>query len=511
MLLDMAILSDHLTEITKSRISEDYRRQFQGVRIFRTDKKVDWDHYVYLVTETEQKAYDWERDYAWKRIIFINPEDFQEENWQDEEYLCLKTERTLEEIAEEIQGIFEWYSRWEQNLLKAEIGKKSIQEIMDIAAEAFQNPIAVFDNATHLLAWAGKMPEKRDALWDMVLTENVAYASEMMRLYREKNIILDVEKGKRAAIYILNDPVWPDTMQANIYDPQTGQRLGNLGGTGIVSPITKGELSKMDYLAGCLSSVLADYNRSLNNERQQLLLNALEGRAVSRELFEQQLFGGMTVKLYKLRILVLLPIRQQEILKVEANAILAKIQHICGEQKCLLAYMKGKIVLLTSEEEYQQQLGKWQQKFRGQCPDLAMGISNMFSNIRDASKAFRQAEIAAQYGISDEKQPVHEFWEDIYRYMGDLLEKELTLRMVCDGDIYKIYQYDKNHETLYLQTLKSYLVYGHNLSKAAGALYIHRNTMMYRMERLKELFGEDVLKEERTAELLFAIQLIEKR
>ncbi len=37
----------------------------------------------------------------------------------------------------------------------------------------------------------------------MVLTENVAYASEMMRLYREKNIMLDVEKGKRAAIYIL--------------------------------------------------------------------------------------------------------------------------------------------------------------------------------------------------------------------------------------------------------------------------------------------------------------------
>ena len=156
MLLDMPILSDHLSDIEKSHITEDYRRSLRGVRIFRSRRKSDWDSYVYLVSESERRNYNWGNDNAKKRLIFINPEEFSEEQWQDEEYLCLETKRTIEDVSEEIQEIFEWYGEWERTLLEAKLAKKGLQEILNIASEAFPNPVAVFDNATRLLAWAGQ-------------------------------------------------------------------------------------------------------------------------------------------------------------------------------------------------------------------------------------------------------------------------------------------------------------------------------------------------------------------
>ena len=508
MLLDMPILSDHLADIAKSHIAEDYRRSLRGVRIFRSRRKSDWDSYVYLVSEEESKKYNWENDNTKKRLIFINPLEFSEEQWQDEEYLCLKTERTIEDISEEIQGIFEWYGEWERTLLEAKFAKKGLQEILNIASEAFPNPIAVFDNATRLLAWAGQMPEKRDALWDMVLTENVAYVSEMTRLYREKNIMLDVEKGKKAAFFILNDAVWPDTMQANIYDPDSGNRLGNLGGTGVAAPLTLGQLSKFDYLAGYMASILARYNRSLNNEKQQLLVNALEGKSVSKELFEQQLFGRAVTEHYELRILNLQPLQGENYTEVELQASLAKYQPIYTEWKCFAAVWKENIVMLIAESDNEEKIDEQIETLICQYPKFTIGISDQFDKIQEASYAFRQAEIAANYGAEEEEKQIHYFRDNVYRYVAGELQKELPLKAICEPDIYRIAQYDKEHETAYLKTLRSYLEYGHNVTRAAVALYIHRNTMIYRIERMKELFGEQIFQEEKTGAFLFSINLI---
>ena len=507
MLLDMPILSDHLADVAKSHMAENYRRSLRGVRVFRSRRKSDWDSYVYLVSEEESKNYNWENDNAKKRLIFINPEEFSEEQWQDEEYLCLKTERTIEDVSEEIQGIFEWYGEWERTLLEAKLAKKGLQEILDIASDVFPNPIAVFDNATRLLAWAGQMPEKRDALWDMVLTENVAYVSEMSRLYREKNILLDVEKGKKAAFFILNDAVWPDTMQANIYDPDTGNRLGNLGGTGVAAPLTLGQLSKFDYLAGYISSILARYNRSLNNEKQQLLINALEGKSVSKELFEQQFFGRIVTERYGLRILSLQPPQEENDIEVELSARLAKYQTVYAEWKCFAAVWKKNIVMLIAELENEKKLEEQIGTLICQYPKFTIGISDRFDKIQEASFALRQAEIAGKYGMEDGKQQYY-FRDHVYRYVAGELQKELPLKAICEPDIYRIAQYDKEHETAYLKTLRSYLEYGHNVTRAAVALYIHRNTMIYRIERMKELFGEDIFLEEKTGAFLFSINLM---
>ena len=52
--------------------------------------------------------------------------------------------------------------------------------------------------------------------------------------------------------------------------------------------------------------------------------------------------------------------------------------------------------------------------------------------------------------------------------------------------------YDKRHHSDLLVTLAQYFNSGCNVDQAAVALSIHRNTLKYRLKRVRELLGQDL-------------------
>lgn len=73
----------------------------------------------------------------------------------------------------------------------------------------------------------------------------------------------------------------------------------------------------------------------------------------------------------------------------------------------------------------------------------------------------------------------------------------LTLRAaaenctVFDRDVKKMAEYDKENEGELCLTLYTYLCCRHSLKDTCERLYTHRNTVLYRIRRIKELFGID--------------------
>ncbi|MCV7065581.1 helix-turn-helix domain-containing protein [Mycolicibacterium farcinogenes] len=51
---------------------------------------------------------------------------------------------------------------------------------------------------------------------------------------------------------------------------------------------------------------------------------------------------------------------------------------------------------------------------------------------------------------------------------------------------------DRTSGTEYLTTLQAFFEAGGDLSAAARALFIHRNTLKYRLTRIQEVFGIDI-------------------
>ena len=63
--------------------------------------------------------------------------------------------------------------------------------------------------------------------------------------------------------------------------------------------------------------------------------------------------------------------------------------------------------------------------------------------------------------------------------------------------------YDARHRTELLQTLDAYLTFVDNPVAAAQSMHIHRNTLLYRINKIREMTGLDLS----DGEMRLAIQL----
>ena len=61
---------------------------------------------------------------------------------------------------------------------------------------------------------------------------------------------------------------------------------------------------------------------------------------------------------------------------------------------------------------------------------------------------------------------------------------------MCVQTLFEMREYDARHATEFYETLRVYLECERSLVDAAARLYIHRNTLIRRIEKLEELFGE---------------------
>ena len=69
------------------------------------------------------------------------------------------------------------------------------------------------------------------------------------------------------------------------------------------------------------------------------------------------------------------------------------------------------------------------------------------------------------------------------------LNPEFDLNMFCDKAVFRLREYDAANESDYLHTLEVFLKQERRLMDAARALFIHRNTLIYRIERIQKLTG----------------------
>lgn len=67
--------------------------------------------------------------------------------------------------------------------------------------------------------------------------------------------------------------------------------------------------------------------------------------------------------------------------------------------------------------------------------------------------------------------------------------------------------YDKKNNQNLTDTLREYLKCGQNVSQASQNLYIHRNTMIKRVEKIEELLGCSIKNAEVTNQLYNAVKI----
>lgn len=71
----------------------------------------------------------------------------------------------------------------------------------------------------------------------------------------------------------------------------------------------------------------------------------------------------------------------------------------------------------------------------------------------------------------------------------------------------QIRHYDETRGTQYYETLRCYVMEERSVTRTAQALHIHKNTLLYRMGRLQELFPLDLSEKEERLRLILSFML----
>ncbi len=120
--------------------------------------------------------------------------------------------------------------------------------------------------------------------------------------------------------------------------------------------------------------------------------------------------------------------------------------------------------------------------------DLVSGLSDRFSDIRQVYPHYRQAELTARLAEETGFQEPAVFMDFMPLPMFSAALQQEDATVFLHPSLMELKQYDQEHGTEYYETMRVFSLTMHNRDATADQLSIHRNTLLYRLNRISELF-----------------------
>jgi carbohydrate diacid regulator len=121
---------------------------------------------------------------------------------------------------------------------------------------------------------------------------------------------------------------------------------------------------------------------------------------------------------------------------------------------------------------------------------LLVGISSIVENLKDLARAYKEARISLEVGkVFDIEKPIM-----CYENLGIgrlIYQLPTTLCEIFLGEVFKKGSLESlDRETL--MTVQSFFENNLNVSETSRKLFVHRNTLVYRLEKIRKLTGLDL-------------------
>ncbi len=138
---------------------------------------------------------------------------------------------------------------------------------------------------------------------------------------------------------------------------------------------------------------------------------------------------------------------------------------------------------------------------------VTIGIGSVSANIKDLAAAFRESQVAIEVGkVFDTKKSVISY-ENLG--IGRLIYQLPTT--LCDMFLQEVFKKGSleslDHETL--MTIQAFFENNLNVSETSRKLFVHRNTLVYRLEKIRKITGLDLREFEHA--ITFKVALMVKK
>lgn len=233
-------------------------------------------------------------------------------------------------------------------------------------------------------------------------------------------------------------------------------------------------------------------DKFLKNQEIRLLESIMEGKTRSNTKT-----SNFSLKMKEYNQLYLFSFTNKELVNYGFTHI---YDVLSGPNHDKLIWMyQQEIICLSSNEIERSMLAKIVENFSG----VICGVSEFSINHyeEDILKKYKQAQRCIQLGVTQNERIVLYERIGFEKYILSLKEDEHPKKS-AQTLLKPLFEYDRINSTDLALTLKVYLRNFFSLKKSAEELFIHRNTVSYRLEKIQEIYP-DVNFEEHDQYLLF--------
>ena len=455
MKLSMQILRDRLKQYDPEPDIRKNGRHLQSVRLFSENLRYT-PSTVYLMPM------------EWGRIVCSNENDI----------LVLHSD-DINEVSNEILDIFEYFQSTED--ISSELIEKGCteKELLDLLAGMTGFFLILADASFYMRETAGAdcIMESHTGLEQMV-GEHMIPLPVLKEINSEPKI-----RMHGVPPYLMTVPELGTACVANLF--ANGRHEGWLIACKDTPEYTEGERDLLD----CAARIMERWFRNNEHAEEQsnragILLDLLHERDEQESRIKDRLqtlrwMGNDRKQLYAVRL--------SDTLTVPADTAARKLEALFPDALSLL--YSGHILLLmnyalTEEKESRENLVQFLGEVR-----CSAGKSDVFLDIMEvkeqADTAMTAAAFAGKNGI------LAGFSDIALPYMADVL-KNHALPALCHPAFAILKTYDKEHDAALRKSLQVFLQENCSYTSTARELFIHRSTLLYRIERISELTGVDL-------------------
>lgn len=194
----------------------------------------------------------------------------------------------------------------------------------------------------------------------------------------------------------------------------------------------------------------------------------------------------------------------------KGNELLDDIQrrlHFSME-KTIFYEEEGKLIILAAGYR-----GDWlKDKFcqlSGKDSNLYIGAGTTVNRLQDIHRSYESAYTA--YRLTKTTIPRNFLSYDelgIYKILTDVKETSIYPDFVREV-LGPLMDYDENHKTEYMRILKAYFENDCSTVCTAEALYCHKNTLTYKLNKIKDILKYDILSNENRVRIMVAFYILQ--
>lgn len=460
--LSMWIIADQLKRFAPEAEIVSGKMEIQGVRLLLGTRQIR-DDMLYIAPQDEGNS------------VFCR---------HGADRLRLDT-ADIDAVLNVVLDTFEQFQQWSDALHAAVSRGGSIQELLDLSREVLPFPLVIADSFGNVVGYSDGYDDlaEEDQYWSCVVREH----RMSDRIFSDT---LQGENGAEAGDWD-NSPRIYQTEQNRIIGLNLSVGEEVVGKMVIVEAggvLTTGVCQLAEIFSDAIAGTLAAQG---DNAELRTMMNMLEDCLDSKPANIDLLWARICERTAK---------REDEELEL---MLLKNISRSDKPFSRNLAYRIGSsldgcfglvfhdyvaaILCCAREETLLSELWKMLPQEEYLC-----GISLPFSDASGMQRAGNQAALALLYGSQTPPSVSHCVDHAFLYFLNKLAgDKSFGTELLHPG-LTRLRRYDERHGTDFYNTLYQYLLAERNVVATAKALFIHRNSMIYRLQRIQQLLDVDL-------------------